>query len=66
MITINNRDKLDWYPGMTVQDMLDKMGYVYVLITVTVNGEIVDDDDYDTFQIPDEAMVRAIHIHHGG
>lgn len=66
MITINNRDKLEWKPGMTVQDVLDEMGYIYVLITVTVNDELVDDSDYDTYQIPDDASVKAIHIHHGG
>jgi len=66
VITINNRDKLDWTPEMTVRDMLDKMGYIYVLITVTVNDELVDDEDYNTYLIPDNADVKAIHIHHGG
>jgi len=66
MITINNRDTLEWTPGMTVRDVLDAMGYTYVLITVTVNGELVDDDDFDTFEVPDGAIMRAIHIHHGG
>lgn len=66
MITINNRDTLEWTPGMTVQDVLDAMGYVYVLITVTVNGELIEDDDFDTYKVPDGAFVRAIHIHHGG
>nr|HPQ41946.1 MoaD/ThiS family protein [bacterium] len=62
----NNRDTLEWTPGMTVRDVLDAMGYTYVLITVTVNGELVDDDDFDTFEVPDGAIMRAIHIHHGG
>ena len=66
MILINNRDKLEWTPGMTVRDMMKAMNYVYVLITITVNGELVDEDDYDTYEIPDGADVKAIHIHHGG
>ena len=66
MILINNRDKLEWTPGMTVRDMMKAMNYVYVLITIKVNGELVDEDDYDTYEIPDGADVKAIHIHHGG
>ncbi|MBN1295873.1 sulfur carrier protein ThiS [bacterium] len=66
MITINNRDTRDWRPGITVRDLLNEMGYVYVLITVTVNGELIDDNEYDSFEIPDGSFVRAIHIHHGG
>ncbi|MBN1880434.1 sulfur carrier protein ThiS [bacterium] len=66
MITINNRDQLEWTPGMTVRDLLTAMNFTYVLIMITVNGELVDDDDYDTFKILDNASVRAIHIHHGG
>ncbi len=66
MIIVNNRDRLEWTPGMTVRDLLNAMGYTYVLIMITVNGELVDDEDYDTWQIPDNASVRAIHIHHGG
>jgi sulfur carrier protein len=66
MITINNRDTLEWKPGMTVKKILDTMGYTYSLIMVTVNGKLVDDDDYDTFQVQDNASVRVIHIHHGG
>ncbi len=66
MITINNRDKLEWKPGMTIKDILDTMGYTYSLIMVTVDGKLVDDDEYKTFKVHDNASVRVIHIHHGG
>ena len=66
MITINNRDKIDWDEEMTVRDVLDRMGYTYVLITVTVNGELVPKEDYETFQVPDSAEVNIFHLAHGG
>ena len=66
MLTINNRDKLAWREGMTVRDMLVAMGYSYALITVTVNGEIVEQDDYETCRIPDGAEVNVFHLAHGG
>lgn len=66
MLTINNRDKIDWKKGMTVQGVLDAMGYEYVLITVTVNGEFVSKDDYETFKVPDDSEISVFHLAHGG
>lgn len=66
MITINNRDKLEWREGMTVQALLDEMGYSYTLITVTVNDLLVPEEDYDHFTIEDGAEVGVFHLAHGG
>lgn len=66
MITINNREKLDWHEGMTVQDVLDRMGYILPLITVSVNEHLVQEEDYATYEIPDNASVNVFHLAHGG
>jgi thiamine biosynthesis protein ThiS len=66
MITINNRDTLEWKPGLTVQNILETLNYVYSMIVVTVDGKLVDEDEYETFEVRDNASVRMIHIHHGG
>ena len=66
MVLINDRDRLDWHDGMTVQQMLDEMGYSYALITVTVNGVLVSEDDYATHQLPDDAKITVFHLAHGG
>ncbi|MCP5107222.1 MAG: sulfur carrier protein ThiS [bacterium] len=66
MVIVNNRDKLEWREGMTVQDLLDEMGYHFSLITVTVNGELVLEEDYEEVEIPDNADVGAFHLAHGG
>ena len=66
MITINNRDKIEWKEHLTVTDVFGIMGYDYALITVTVNDEFVPEEDYDAYFIPDEASVLMIHLAHGG
>jgi sulfur carrier protein len=66
MLLINDRDRLDWQPGMTVRDVLNAMGYTYALITVTVNGELVPDEDYDEHAVPDGASLTVFHLAHGG
>lgn len=66
MITINNRDKLEWREGMTVSDILEEMGYSYTLITVTVDDRLVPEEDYDHFVIEDGSGVGVFHLAHGG
>lgn len=66
MITVNNRDKLDWRDGMTVQDVLNAMNYDYALIVVSVNGARVEKDAFKTHPVPDGAEVQVIHLAHGG
>ncbi|MCK5072600.1 MAG: sulfur carrier protein ThiS [Bacteriovoracaceae bacterium] len=66
MIIVNNRDKLEWKNGMTVRDVLSAMGHVYPLITVTVNEELVEEEDYDTRKVPDNSSISVFHLAHGG
>ncbi len=66
MIVVNNRDKLSWKEGMTVQDLLDEMGYHYKLITVTVNDELVSNHDYGSHRLKDLDNVGVFHLAHGG
>ncbi|HPZ08036.1 MAG TPA: sulfur carrier protein ThiS [Candidatus Eremiobacteraeota bacterium] len=65
MITVNG-NKIDWHEGMTVTEIFNIMGYDFSLIVTSVNDELVLEDDYDIFYVPDEADVKAIHIYHGG
>lgn len=66
MVTVNNRDPVEWREGLTVQDVLDALGYDYALITVTVNGELVAQEDYTSHLISDQAAVSVFHLAHGG
>ena len=66
MITINNRDRIDWKENLTVTDVFGIIGYGSALITATVNDEFVPEEEYDSFVIPDGANVLMIHLAHGG
>ena len=65
MITVNG-NSIAWRENMTVADALAAMGYDFPLITVTIGGEFIPKDEWDTTKIQDNAEVKAIHIHHGG
>ena len=66
MVLINDRDKVTWRPGMTVQDLLDAMHYDFAMMTVTVDGKLIAAEDYRTHKVPDEANVAVFHLAHGG
>jgi thiamine biosynthesis protein ThiS len=66
MIEVNNKHKVPWQEGMTVSDLLERMGYTYHEIVVKVNGELVRKASYDSYTIPDGADVKAIHLIAGG
>jgi thiamine biosynthesis protein ThiS len=51
---------------MTVKDLLDKMGYGYTLIIVTVNGALIPCEKYDEYIIEDESNVGVFHLACGG
>ncbi len=66
MVIVNNKEKLEWHEGMTVQDVLDMMGYVYPRITVSVNKQLVRREDYSNYLVPNNADVNVFHLAHGG
>lgn len=66
MIVVNDREKIEWRDGITVADVLRQLGWDYVLIMVTINGNFVPSDNYDSVKVPDNAKMKAIHIAHGG
>ena len=65
MITVNN-DPLPHRPGMTVQDILDAKNFIFRMLAVSVNGQVVPRKEYQTRQVPDGADVQVIHMISGG
>jgi len=66
MITINNRDKIDWFEGITVRDVFEKMGFDYSLISVHIEDEYIPEEEYATRKISDDSSLYIIHLAHGG
>jgi sulfur carrier protein len=65
MITVNGKE-VAYEEGMTVKRLLEIMNYTFPMIIVRVNGKLVLREDWDTFVIPPEAKVQALHQIAGG
>lgn len=66
MLLVNDRDRVEWRPGMTVRDLLETLGYDYALMTVTVDGQLVPEEEYAVSLLRDGAEVTVFHLAHGG
>ncbi len=61
-----NRDEIPWEEGLTVAALLQRLRYTYPHIIVTIDGEVVHTEAYESRLIPDGANVRVIHLIAGG
>ena len=65
MILVNH-EEMEWEAGLTVQDILDRRKYTFPMIVVKVDDEVVQKESYGTYEVPDQADVRVIHLISGG
>ena len=65
MITVNG-EPLEHAPGMTVADILRIRNFIFRMLVVQVNGQLVKRADYATTVVPDGADVQVIHLISGG
>lgn len=61
-----NEEPLDWHEGMTVREVLTAKNYRFPLLIIHINDALVQKKDYDTATIPDQAVVKVIHLISGG
>jgi len=66
MIRVNDRFEIEWYAGMTVEDVLRSCGFTYPMVVVSVNGRVVDREAYAEFTVKDQDEIRALHLVAGG
>jgi sulfur carrier protein len=65
MITVNGRE-FAWRENLTIRAILKAHKYTSPRIIVKVDGELVRQEQWDTFIVRDGADVRAIHLIGGG
>jgi sulfur carrier protein len=65
MITVNTVP-LPWHEGMTIAEILKVRNYIFRMIAVQVNGELVRRGAYESTVVPDAADVQVIHMISGG
>jgi sulfur carrier protein len=65
MITVNG-DQMPWREGMTVADILKARNYIFRMIAVSIDGDLIKRGTYDRAVVRDGADVQVIHMISGG
>ena len=66
MISVNDKWELEWKPGVSIRDVLTRLGFTHTVVVVSVNGALVPASDYDSHRLEDGDAVTVIHIIGGG
>ncbi|OQY24344.1 MAG: thiamine biosynthesis protein ThiS [Anaerolineaceae bacterium 4572_32.1] len=66
MIHVNDKFEVEWEEGMTVTRLLERLGFSYPLVIVSVDGVLVPRDEYAVRQVPDGVPVKVLHMMAGG
>jgi sulfur carrier protein len=65
VITVKDRQR-EWREGLTVQELLEEVGFAGRLVYIRVNGRRVGPPQWSAFEIPDEATVEILPVVLGG
>ena len=64
-IEVNGR-KVEWVENESVTQLLKRMRYIFPLVVVKINDEVVPKKDFSTIIVPDNSKVAVIHMISGG
>jgi thiamine biosynthesis protein ThiS len=65
MITVNGKPT-DLGGGLTVTELLERMGFVWPMLVVRINGRLVKRDRFADTTVADGDAVDVIHMMSGG
>lgn len=66
MICVNGKFEVEWEEGITIAALLAQLRFSFPLVIVSVDGELVPKEEYESRQIPDHAEVKVLHMTAGG
>jgi sulfur carrier protein len=61
-----NGNDVEFEKGMTVASLLARMGFVFPLLVIRVNGTLVARDAYDRTPLSRDDVVDVVHLMSGG
>ena len=64
-ITVNGNE-IDFVEGETITQLLKRMNFVFPLIVVKIDGQLVKKPAFGSTTFPDGASIQMIHLISGG
>ena len=64
-IEVNGKE-VEFVEGETIGQLIKRMNFVFPLIVVKIDGELVKKPAFETTKFPDGATIQIIHLISGG
>lgn len=61
-----NGEAVPYVEGETISELLSRMNYVFPMLVVVVDGNIIQETDFASSKFPDGAKIDVIHLTSGG
>ncbi|MBF0200348.1 MAG: thiamine biosynthesis protein ThiS [Desulfamplus sp.] len=65
MITADDRE-IEWRPGMTIKDILEKIDHTQFCAAVRMNGRLVSSPFFEITEVPNRAVIYLLPLIAGG
>ena len=66
MIRVNDKWDVQFRSNMTVHDLLRACDFTHRHLVVSVNGALVQPEEFDAYNLADGDQVRVVHVIGGG
>lgn len=61
-----NANPIDWVEGENITLLLKRMNYVFPLVVVKIDGQVIPKAKYLETIVPNDSIVEVIHLISGG
>ena len=63
---LNNKPFDRWHEGITIEDVIKIMNYIYPKLVIKVNDVVIDREDCNTFVLKENDDLKIHHLLAGG
>ena len=61
-----NTNLMDWVDGENITQLLKRMNYIFPLVVVKIDSQVIPKAKYSDTIVPDDSKIEVIHLISGG
>ncbi len=61
-----NTNLTDWVDGENITQLLKRMNYIFPLVVVKIDSQVIPKAKYSDTLVPDDSKIEVIHLISGG
>ncbi|MFZ1947506.1 MAG: sulfur carrier protein ThiS [bacterium] len=61
-----NGESVPYVAGETIAELIARMNYVFPMLVVAIDGNLIQETDFGSSTFPDGAKIEIVHLTSGG